>query len=135
MSANIYAAFETDADKEASGVFVDIGTFRFKLARAGGANKRYKALVEKRMKPHVRLAEAGLLPDEKATEILAECFSEAVVLDWENVTDRDDFPIPFSPSACKKLLLDLPELFDELRTQAQKAANFLRGVREADARD
>jgi len=135
MSASIYAVFESDAEKEANGAFIDVGPFRFKLARAGGANRRYKTLVEKKMKPHVRLAEAGLLPDDTATEILAECFSEAVVLDWENVSDRDGIPVPFSPSACKKLLIELPDLFDELRAQATKASNFLRGIREADARD
>jgi hypothetical protein len=135
MPANIYAAFETDPEKEASGTFVELGPFRFKLARAGGGNRRFKALVEKKMKPHVRLAEAGLMPEGAAVEILAECFAETVVLDWENVTDREGNVLPFSPSACKKLLVDLPELFTELRAQAEKASNFLSALREADSRD
>ena len=64
------------------------------------------------------------MDNEKATELLADVFSRAVVLGWENVRGRDGKEIPFSAENCMKLLLDLPALFKDIQEQAELLANY-----------
>ena len=133
--SSIYEVFETDTTAEETGIKLNYGEFSFIIARAGGANKRFNKLLERRLEPHQRSIQAGLMDEKLARKILAECFAETVVLGWDNVPDREGKPIAFSKEACAKLLLELPELFDELREQATKASNFRQAKREATSQD
>jgi len=105
------------------------------LSLAGGANKRFQKLLERRLEPHQRAIQSGLMDESLARKILAECFAETVVIGWDGVTNRAGQPIAFSKDACTALLLDLPDLFDELRDQAVKTSNFRRAAREVTAQD
>jgi len=130
MGRSVYEAFETSKSLESDGVVVDFGDFKFILARAGGSNRKFNAAVERRMRPHRRALQAGTLDPEVGDRIAAECFAEAVVLGWEGVTDRQGNPLPFTRENCVQLLLDLPDLFADLRTQATNLSNFLAAERE-----
>lgn len=130
----VYEAFETNESLEQAGIVVDYGDFKFTLARAGGSNRKYTALVQKRLRPYRKRILTDAMDPQLAHRILAECFAETVVLDWEGVTDRAGNPLPFSRESCIQLLVDLPELFAELQEQAVGAGNFLRVQREEDGK-
>lgn len=119
-----YAMFATDTDMEATGITVDFGEFQFLIARAGGGNQKYGAMMEQKMRPHKRLFDKNLLGEEKAMEIAVDVFAKTVVLGWTNVVDREGKPLTYSVVNCKKLLTDLPELFRELQAEAMNSANF-----------
>ncbi len=131
---NVYEAFETNESLEQEGIVVDYGDFRFTLARAGGSNKKYTALVQKRLRPYRKRILTDAMDSQLAHRILAECFAEAVVLGWEGVTNRAGALLPFSRENCVQLLVDLPELFADLQEQAVGISNFLRVQREEDGK-
>jgi len=133
--SSIYETFDTDRSAEETGIKLNYGEFSITIARAGGANKRFLKMLERRLEPHQRAIQAGLMDETLARKIVAECFAECVVLGWDGVTNRAGEPIAYSKDACIALLLDLPDLFEELREQAMKTSNFRRAAREADARD
>jgi hypothetical protein len=149
MPRSLFETFSADQSAEQNGIILDFGDFRFKVARAGGANKRFLAAVRRILDPHRRAIDLEVLADSKSRELVAECFAEAVVLGWETkfvdedgvetwrpvVIGKDGQEIEFSKANCKQLLLDLPDLFDTLRAEATKLSNFLQARREESARD
>ena len=128
--STVYQAFETSKDLEQAGIVVDYGAFKFTIARAGGANRKFSNLLDRKLRPHRRAIQAGMFDDDTAQRVLAECYAEAVILGWEGVTDRDGNPLAFTRDNCVRLLLDLPGLFEDLREQAQNASNFLAAERD-----
>lgn len=149
MPRSLFETFSADQSAEQTGIILDFGDFRFKVARAGGSNKRFQAAVRRIVEPHRRAIDLEVLADDKSRELVAECFADAVVLGWETkfededgnvvwkpiVVGKDGREIEFSKQNCKQLLLDLPDLFDTLRTEATKLSNFLQARREESARD
>lgn len=134
---SIYSAFSTDSQAEREGITLDFGPEigQFQIARAGGANERFKSAVRRVVGPHQRSIDMGLIPESQARELMAECYAEAIVLGWSGVKDRDGKELVFSKQACKALLMELPELFNVIQEEAQKMANFLQAKREIAARD
>lgn len=121
-----YDLFETDKDMEQTGIWVDYGSFRFKVARAGGANEKYSRLLRNRMKPHRRKVQTGTMDEETAAIILRETFVDAVLLEWTGVVDREKNPLEFTRENANKLFTDLPELFNDLYRQCMEISNFRR---------
>jgi len=145
MPRSLFDTFSADQDAEQNGIMLDFGDFRFKVARAGGNNRRFQAAVRRVIEPHKRAIDLEVIADQKSRELVAECFADAVVLGWETkfendvwrpvVIGKDGQEIEFSKQNCKQLLLDLPDLFDTLRAEAIKLSNFLQARREESARD
>lgn len=131
---NIFEQFGSDTSLERSGVWVDIGTAKFKLARAGGANDDFLKLVRKRMAPFKRAIEAGSLDEGFAKKIQREVFAETVVLGWKNVFGPDG-EIPYSRENCIDLLEKLPNLMTELQRLADTFETFRQENLEADAKN
>jgi len=122
---SIYDAFGANESFEKDGIDLDFGPAgKFRLARAGGSNKKFAKVLEARYRPYRRQADAGTLANEVAEKLMAEAYAEAVVLGWEGVTDRNGDPIPFNKDTCIALLLELPDLFSEIREQAGQFANY-----------
>lgn len=128
-----YQQFKTDNKIEQDGVFLDYGGFRLKIARAGGANVRFNKILQAKFKPHKRLMAMDNMEDELARKLMAEAYAEGVVLGWDSVVDDKVVPyildekgekMEFNRENCIKLLLDLPDLFSDLQTQANAISNF-----------
>lgn len=130
-TASLYDLFETNSDAENAGIWVPVGPARFKLARAGGANEKFQKTAMKRLKPFAASFET--LPKKTADELAIGIFVDAVLLDWEGVTDRAGNVVPYSPDAAKKLLTDLPNLYITLRGESEKMSNFSQANLEAAA--
>lgn len=128
-----YAQFESDKDKEAQGSWVQIGTMKFKIARAGGANEAFLKEVARRFKPLQAAINNDQLPAAMAQKIVVEVFADTIVLDWQDVAGRDGQELPYSKENCVVLLTDLPNLFAELQRESQNASNFSREQLEAAA--
>jgi len=145
--ANPFQMFKTDPTIETTtGVILDYGDFRCRVARAGGANKRYTKLIEARMKPHSRLLAVGKMDDDVATRILVEVFSETVILDMD-VLDKEkstiEAPVYIPGILCEdgtiiednyknrvEFFLKLEEMFLDVRKQANDFTQFLEAVKE-----
>ena len=150
----LYKTFETDTDLERDGIFVNFGSVKFCLARAGGRNKAFKDTFTAKAKKHRAELDNETLSDEMADRIMAESYAQAVVLGWwtrkENekgdaILDKDGNEqwddhivnaagkkVKYSVDECVRLLLDLPDLFTTLQSYAQKSANFRKEMEEVD---
>lgn len=85
----MYSQFETDENLETSGIWIDYGEFRVKIARAGGSNKKYLSITEAKTKPLRRAIQAGTLSEERSRALLYEIYAKAVILSWEVAEGKD----------------------------------------------
>ncbi len=134
-----YAGYRTDKNKEKNGVerkYVD-GTLSMKVARAGGSNDKYSTAFQKNWKEVNRVAELGELSDEKASEIYYQTYIETIISDVRflneagvfvpGIGENDDGSVvPASPEELLALFRDCPELFLEIRFDAERRDRYLR---------
>ena len=136
--SGLYQAFETNKDLENSGIELDYGKnskgepIRIRVARAGGANKRFAKVLDRLLRPHKRQLANDQLSDDVAKDVMIQAYADAVVLGWEGVEDREGNPMGFSRENVVKLFTDLPELFLDVQQQSQKAALFLVDILEGE---
>lgn len=130
---NTYNQFSTDQNLETGGIEFDLGSAGvFRLARAGGRNKRFTKRLEEVTKPYRRQIQSGTFTNEVAEGLLQQVFAETVLLGWEGVTDANGNGLPFSQQNARKLFSDLPELFRALQEAAQDVALFRAAAMESD---
>jgi len=125
-----YSVFLTDKALEKEGIILDYGDFKIKIARAGGSNAAFQKALVSKIRPFKRQIEAGAIPDGVAEKLFLEVYAEAVVLDWEGVTDEHGNPLPYSKENAVKLFSDLPDLFRDVQNQAAAISNFRAEVTE-----
>ena len=137
---SMYELFRSDADAEKGGVALDYGEFRVTIARAGGANKRYAKLLNLKAKPYQRLIQLDQLDNDKAIEILMEVYAQAVVKNWESKSNGEWVPgienqegselLPVNAANVLAVFKALPDLFADIRVQAEQGALFRTALRE-----
>lgn len=141
---SMYAAHATDNKLEKSGVWVDYGDFRVKIAKAGGANRKYNQLVERAIKPHRRAIQAGTMTEERARPILVDVFAQTIVLGWETWDEKADKFVPgieqpdgsigeYSLENVKKVFNDLPAVFNMVKEDSTADDIFKAEVRKEEA--
>ena len=136
---SLYNAFATDQNAEVNGVVLEYGTnnkgqpIRIRIARAGGSNQKFAKVLEQKLRPYKRMIANDTMDTKLAEKLLVESFSEAVVLSWEGVQDREGNDLPFTKDNAIKLFTDLPDLFSDVQQQSQKAALFRADIREVEA--
>lgn len=134
MSKSVYDKFATDKKAEQEGITLDYGDgLKIRIARAGGSNTKFEKLVQSRLKKYERQRQLDLLEIETLRPILREVYAESVVLGWEGVTNREGEVLPFNKENAVKLFEDLPDLFEDIVVQAQKAVLFRQNILEAEA--
>jgi len=133
--------FKTDKKCESEGVCLDYGEGqRIWIARAGGANARFRAERQRLFKRYRRQIELGVLSEDIQERIARELYAKTIVLKWEGIT-KDDCGIEegsaelvdFNVENAIRLFENLPDLFDDVQAQAQNNQLFLEHIREEDA--
>lgn len=129
----LYDTFETDSNLEVEGVILDYGDFRIRVAHSGGANKKFIALMETKLKPLRRGLETGAVSNDRAAAIMMEIFAKTIVKSWETmvdgeykvgIEDRDGNLLPFNEENVLQTFRNLPKLFQDVQEQAGSIANF-----------
>lgn len=117
--------FLTDADRESGeGIRLDYGEAgAIWIHRAGGKNKKFQSVQTARLKPYERQLASGTMDPDVADRLMAEIYADAVIIGWDKV-HRGGKMIKYSRDNVIKLLLDIPELFNDIQEQAFKVANF-----------
>lgn len=134
--SNPYELFGTDKDLEAGrGVTLQYPGFSITIHRAGGTNKKFAQILDQKMKPFRQRFERGLLDDETSFRILLETYAEAVVIGWKDVVDQDGKIMEFNVANVVKLFNDLPDLFDDVKSQSNKVAVFRKEQEEVEEKN
>lgn len=129
-----YSQYQTDPAVEKDGLILNLGEAgQFKIARAGGANKKFALKFKEVTAPYRRAIQTDSLDDETSQKLLRETYVDTVLLGWQGVTGADGKVLPHSRANALKLLADLPWLFEEIRRAAEDATLFRRLIQEADA--
>ena len=138
---SLFKQFETNKEIEQSGVWIEFGPNNdgtvpgFKIARAGKRNKKWLKAVERLTKPREFEIKRKLIDTESAEKIMQKAFVEGVLLDWRNVQDRNGNQIAFSTDSAMSLFDQLPELYDVLQDNAEKAEFFRQEALENEAKN
>lgn len=133
MGKGIFELFTTDKDLEKKGFALEYGNATIIVARAGGANKKFQSIIERKMRPYRTAINSGTMDEDVAEKLLAEAYADSVILAWDGVTEPepDCTPIEFTKENVVRVLLALPDLFRDIQEQSTKVSNFLRdGVLE-----
>lgn len=131
-----YQLFGTDKELETGkGVTLEYPGFSITIHRAGGANKKFAKTLAEKMNPHRQRFERGLLDDDTSQKILVETYAEAVVVGWKDVKDATGKKIPFTVENAVKLFIDLPDLFNDVKAQANNAAVFRQENEKVEAKN
>lgn len=138
--ANPYAVFKTDSDVEVNGVILDYGDIRIRIARAGGANKKFNRLLTARLKQYKRQIDTESLDEEVASEVMIETYVDGIVLNMEvkdkvnstkalavytpGILDPDGNVLEFNRTNAIAFFTNLPELFKDVQVQSTQVALF-----------
>src|SRR5690606_18604306 len=101
-----------------NGVWLDFGGPRFMVRRAGGANRKFNAVFSEVMRPHRRAMALGTMGEELSNSLLVKVYFEAVLVGWEHVKNAEGEILEFNEANFTKLMLDLPDLWDLIRSEA-----------------
>ncbi|HVQ48492.1 MAG TPA: hypothetical protein VMS92_00465 [Mycobacterium sp.] len=114
--------FGGDKTLERDGVELHLGGDAYiTVARAGGTNVAYQHALQKRIRPYQ--SKSGYIENDTYIDILKQTFADAVVLDWRGL-ELDGEPLPYSRDNALRLMRELPDLWDIIKTHAEKLANF-----------
>lgn len=128
---NPYDAYEIDDRKARDGVWHTFaGNCRLKLAYMNGSPE-IAAAVNRRKRAH-GYQEYDIPSGERLKEINAEVYAEVVVMDIK-ANGRDGKPIPNTFDAKRRLLIDLPELYNEIIAVTGRRDRYLASAAERDA--
>lgn len=130
----IYDRFKTNTNFEKTGVWVDLGVARIKVARAGGSNQAYQRRLTALTKPHRRAIQSGNMDNDLLQDLLAQVYASDVILDWETKDDMGNYHkgiensdgeiVPVNYDNVYRVLTDLPDLFSEITEYASAGDLF-----------
>lgn len=142
---SLFKLFATSKTLEKEGIWVDYGEVKFLIARAGGANIAYADLLKAKIRPIRNKVDRDLLTPEEDTRISAELYAEVVIKavqvkgadgTWSpGVPTEDGKVLPFTVANVTALLLELPEMFRDLKNCANDSNKFLKGQEDADLKN
>lgn len=138
---SIYKQFKLDDKKQHEGIEIQYGPNdngsvpTFRLAHLSLNNQRYTKMLERESAPFKRLLALGVLDAETDNKIMVRAFCQCILLGWENVYDINNQAFPFSTENAIKLMIDLPELFLDLKHQAVDISKFRQAEVEQEAKN
>jgi hypothetical protein len=138
----MYDVFDTDADLENDGIWIDYGDFRVRIAGATQGNKKYVTYADKALKPIRRAMAAGALSPERSRIVMIDIYVKTIILDWEvkeddkwkkGIESKTGDVLPVTKENISQALNDLPNLFIDLQEQAQQISNFRKAELEEES--
>lgn len=138
---SLYKNYATDKRAEIEGKRIVFGTnddgteIAFILRRMSRSNPEYTKALNKATQPIQREIELETLDNARADAIFLDVFVDTILIGWENVRDADGNELAFNRENARKLLTDLPDLYDSLQDTAKKATHFREAARERAAKN
>jgi hypothetical protein len=147
MAKNAYEMFGTEKALETEGVWFNFGPFRIKVSRAGGNNRRFRNLLQAKMKPYRHQIDNETM-DEKVTEqIFRDCYAQTVVIGWQtNTSDGPDEVwsdyletpegnLEFTAENCSRVFKELPDFFKQVQKLAMDMSYYRNETEDQDAKN
>lgn len=145
----MWNVFGMDRKKEIEGFVIEYpGGIRLTLARAGGGNSQFAKAHEIHMRPmRAALGMKEGLPEATQRKLIANVYVDAVIRKFETNVSTDPNTEDWQPVICWadghqtpatreyliELLLQLPDLMDEIIKDSTNLSNFRKEQLQADA--
>lgn len=141
--------FKTDRNAEIEGVEVEVSIndhnqkpITIRIARMSASNKRYTKELNRVTKPHQSAIQNDAMDNDLARKMLQEVFVDTILLGWDNLpkseltgNDEDTELLEFNRDNALALFAELPDLYDDWESRANKAAAFREKEREEAAKN
>lgn len=123
----------TDKTMEKDGVRVEVDfalsdesrlTGWLLVRRAGGNNLQFATVATALRKPFKYQLDNDTLPADKLDQLNRNLYADACVADFGGFLGEDDQPIAYSRDAARALLAEYSAIYDIVREQANKEANY-----------
>lgn len=134
----LYSSYRTDKNKETQGVWKEYcnGGLRVKIGRAGGSNDKYRKAFQEAWKPYQRAADMGELSNEKAIALYYGVYADSIIYDVQFLDEDDQFKhglgyaedgavVGVDKASLIGLFTDVPELFIDIKSDAENREHFL----------
>lgn len=139
--------FKTDKTAEVEGVEVAVAMndhnnepIFIRISRMGTTNKRYTKALNKVTQPHQAAIQNGAMDNDLARKMLQEVFVDTILLGWKNLpkseltgNEDDKDELEFTRENALALFEEMPDLYDDWESRAQKASSFREQEREVSA--
>lgn len=131
MGMSFARAFSTDRDLEENGkwfkdVLGDRTNINLRIRRMS-SEVVVKAQQELIQQNRYKMVE-GKFPEDVDKAIMTELLSTTVLVDWENVTDENDAPVPFSPEAAYMYMTQFRDFKILVIALATNMDNYRKGL-------
>lgn len=126
----LYKNFATNENTEVKGFWYTVDTnddgteVKFLIARKGKRNRRYGELLTKLLGPYQKQIELDTISPKLLQKLFLEAFLGGILRGWQNVYDENGDALAFNTENARKLMTDLPDLYDALDKQSEKASNY-----------
>lgn len=139
--------FKTDKTAEIEGVEIEVAMndhngqpIKIRIARMSSTNKRYTKALNAATKPHMAAIQNDAMDNDLARKMLQKVFVDTILLGWDNLpkseltgNDEDTELLDFTAENALALFEEMPDLYDDWESRAQKAAAFREAEREVSA--
>jgi hypothetical protein len=119
--------------------------FAYTVKRAHSGNKKYSRAMQNALKPYRRQMDADEADDALIRGPLVAVYCDLMLTRWETCQDgvwaegieneEGGELLPANRDNLYKMLMDLPEIFDQIREDSTKAAFYRVTHREEDAKN
>lgn len=144
MSSALRKMFKTATALETNGIDIEYGEgLQIKVARAGGANKKFTKAITRLTKVHRAAIAHGIISEEVADGIVLRAYAETVILSWTGVMkdvltgDEADAATELECNVDNVIAVmkELPDLFADIQKVSQELAAFRADSMEGDAKN
>lgn len=104
------------------GVWVEYSGSQFLVTHS--SNLRFQRLFNRLHAPHRAKIEKGTLDPAISREIVCKSFSQAIIIDWKDVTDEQGNDVAYSSDMAYEALKNNPDLFEFIQEVSTNLANF-----------
>jgi hypothetical protein len=113
--------FAKDSSKENDGVWITLGRFEYRIARAHRNNKRFLKQFEEKMRPYQWALDRGNVAAlrEVANDVLHIVYAESILRGIRRTDTKEE--LPYTPEDGAMLFKKLPDLWDEVFRTANNA--------------
>lgn len=113
---------DNSTKKQVDGVWTQFGGSKFKIAST--TSTKFQRVLNRLQAPYRKKIEKGTLDPKISKEILCQAMAEGLLVDWDQVVDGENNPVPFDAEVAFKALMNNDDLKEYLTEYAADLENF-----------
>ena len=114
-----------DKKKETEGIKASYYGVNLTIARANNTN--FKHMFKTLIAPYkYQLDNNQHVPEEVSEDIMLKCYSNTILINWDNAKDSDGKEIKYSPEKAYELFKDDEDAFEFVKNQSNNMDAFIK---------